>query len=139
MSAPFVVTVRSGPTKVATIECVRLESGVKLLSIAPVKGPTPFAGDVVNHVFSDVAAIRAAVRRRWSRDPFKLMSRIQLNPRIQKEFNLASNEQVPLVARFVDGQLVVQIDDGNAIVEKILNGTDWTWVVPSDAGLRLGA
>lgn len=138
MTAPFVVTVRSGPTKVATIECVRQESGVKLLSIVPVKGPTPFAGDVVNHVFADVAAIRAAVRRRWSRDPFKLMRRIQLKSSIEKELNLACSEQVPMVARFVDGELVVQIDDGNAIVEKSLSSNDWTWVVPTDAGLRLG-
>ena len=137
MGAPFQVAVRSGPTKVATINCERTESGVQLLSIVPEKGPMPIANDIVGLTIKDVASIRAAIRRRWSKDPIKLSKRISLSSKFLSNHGLTSAALV--AAKFLDGQCVVQIDDGNAVVEKTLAPTDWHWVNPEDNGLRLGA
>lgn len=129
----FEITVRSGPTKMAVIECERTAGGVKLLVVRPSLGPAPVVDDILGRLFEDVATLRAAIRKRWSKDGFKLYARIVLDDSVREE--IGEMVSGPLAARVSDGDLVIIVDDGNAIVNKVINKNHWSWVPPSDAGL----
>lgn len=109
-----------------------MESGVKLLSIVPVKGHVPIVGDILDATFKDVASLRAAVRRRWSRNGLKLMTRIHLRRRAAMEIAHIDDGNQIVSAEFDGDTLVVKVDDGNGIVETPLKAEDWEWVTPSD-------
>lgn len=136
MGSPFVVAVRSGPVKMATIECMRTESGVKLLSVTPQTGPVPYVADITGKEFADVNYIRAAIRRRWSRDRTRLAERIRLTDKTKAAWFA---EAKITGAHFNGEDLMISIDDGNAVVELTLTDGDWTWANPTDKGLLHGA
>lgn len=129
----FEVTVRSGPTKMAVIECVRTDTGVKFVSVRPNLGPAPIVGDIIGKLFEDVATLRAAIRRRWSKDGFKLYSRIVLMDNVKQE--LGGMVSAPLAAQVKDDELTIVVDDGNCVIQKQIPKQYWRWVAPVDAGL----
>lgn len=130
----FKITVRSGPVKVAVVECERTESGVKLLSVTPELGPTPVVADIIKRTFVDVGSIRSAIRKRWSRDGFKLFKRIELNPSVLEELNIRGSQQCS--AQIEDGGLVITVDDGNCVINKPIDPKHWKWLPPTDPGLQ---